>query len=277
VSGARAAGVAVLVAALLAPASAAHATDVTSGELHALAREAVDSTEAREELMQVTSVDGQPADIGGALENTDGQPLLERLQALQRIEPAPADDVSDPRGQARDILEEERFHGGEAPGPFKSFVDWLRGLVPEEPPVPRGVAILLGVALIVLAYLLARRLLNRRIAVSEASQHALAPEADDPRVLERRADEAEAAGNLEAALRLRFRAGLLRLDRHGAIEFRPSISTYEVRRALRSNDFNAIAATFDDVVYGGREPHAEDVEQARERWPEVVSSARGRE
>ena len=75
---------------------------------------------------------------------------------------------------------------------------------------------------------------------------------EDPRALDRRADAAEAAGDLEAALRLRFRAGLLRLDARGAIEFRPSISTYEVRRTLHSDDFDALAATFDDVVYGGR-------------------------
>ena len=92
---------------------------------------------------------------------------------------------------------------------------------------------------------------------------------DDPKALDRRAAEAEAAGDLEAALRLRFRAGLLRLDARGAISFRPSISTHEVRRALRSEDFDALAATFDDVVYGGRPPQDEDVERrARERWPE---------
>ena len=64
--------------------------------------------------------------------------------------------------------------------------------------------------------------------------------------------------------------GLLRLDRRGAIEFRPSISTHEVRRAVRSEDFDRLASTFDDVVYGGREPLADDVQEARERWPAVV-------
>ena len=90
---------------------------------------------------------------------------------------------------------------------------------------------------------------------------------EDPRALDRRADAAEAAGDLEAALRLRFRAGLLRLDARGAIEFRPSISTYEVRRALHSDDFDALAATFDDVVYGGRPAAPSDLAAARERWP----------
>ena len=116
-----------------------------------------------------------------------------------------------------------------------------------------------------------------RPRLARREQQALAAARDeDPRALERRADAAEAAGDLEAALRLRFRAGLLRLDARGAIEFRPSISTYEVRRALRSDDFDALAATFDDVVYGGRPPATDDLAAARERWPRVVRSIQER-
>jgi hypothetical protein len=57
------------------------------------------------------------------------------------------------------------------------------------------------------------------------------------------------------------------------IEFRPSISTFEVRRALRDDDFDALASTFDDVVYGGRPPRPGDLAAARERWPRVVKDA----
>jgi hypothetical protein len=120
----------------------------------------------------------------------------------------------------------------------------------------------------------ARRVLSGRVRASEAAAAAAGSPHEDARALERRADAAEAAGDLETALRLRFRAGLLRLDERGAIEFRPSISTHEVRRALRSEDFDSLAATFDDVVYGGRPPAADDLSSARERWPRVVGSAR---
>ena len=41
-------------------------------------------------------------------------------------------------------------------------------------------------------------------------------EGDDPAVLEREADEAERGGAFERAVRLRFRAGVLRLDARGA-------------------------------------------------------------
>jgi hypothetical protein len=57
---------------------------------------------------------------------------------------------------------------------------------------------------------------------------------EDPDALERQADDEERAGRFDIALRLRFRAGLLRLDRRGAIRYRPSLTTDEVRRALGS-------------------------------------------
>lgn len=278
---ARAAGAVLLVAACLGAPGSAHATDVSREELQALAAEG-----DVQELRAVTSVDGQPVDIAGALEGAEGGELDERLDTLESLEPVPADPLANPSGEARDILLEERFHGGEAPGPFRDFVDWLRDLAPRElidwlddllPGDQSVVWLLLGALLFGGGFLLARALLVRRIALSEATAQAFAPAGDDPKALDRRAAEAEAAGDLEAALRLRFRAGLLRLDQRGAIDFRPSISTHEVRRALHSNDFDDLAATFDDVVYGGREPHTEDVAQARERWPEVVSGARGRE
>ena len=188
-------------------------------------------------------------------------------------------ELSNPRTDAREILEQDRFHGNEVPGPFRGILDRLKDLVPRgildrlDDLIPGGrsvVWIVLGTLLFVAGYLIARLFLSRRIKHSEATAMALTPAELDPKTLERQADAAEASGDLEAALRLRFRAGLLRLDRRGAIEFRPSISTHEVRRAVRSEDFDALAATFDDVVYGGREPETADVKEARERWPEVV-------
>ena len=147
-------------------------------------------------------------------------------------------------------------------------MDWLDDLLPGGRSV---VWIVLATLLAVIAAAIARLFLTRRVhAASVSSRLAAAARDEDPRSLDRRADAAEAAGDLEAALRLRFRAGLLRLDAHGAIVFRPSISTYEVRRKLGSEDFDALAATFDDIVYGGRSAGAEDVADARERWPRVV-------
>ena len=193
---------------------------------------------------------------------------------------------SDPRAEARDVLAEKRFQESQLPGPFAGILDWLGDRLPsfEIPldwlddliPGPRSVMwIFLAVVIAGGGWFVARRILTGRVQAStQAERDEAEARGEDPRALDRRADAAEAAGELEAALRLRFRAGLLRLDARGAIEFRPSISTYEVRRALHSDDFDSLAATFDDVVYGGRPPENDDLAAARERWPAVVASVR---
>src|SRR5262249_54540448 len=155
----------------------------------------------------------------------------------------------------------------------------LSRLVPDIqaaiPGPPAVTWVVLGVLFGGIAWFVARRVMTRRIRASaDAAAESAVARGGDPRAPEKRAAAAEGAGGLSTALRLRFRAGLLRLDARGAISFRPSISTFEVRRALRSSDFDGLAATFDDVVYGGREPERSDVVAARDRWPAVVSAAR---
>jgi hypothetical protein len=66
---------------------------------------------------------------------------------------------------------------------------------------------------------------------------------------------------------------LLRLGTRGAIRYRPSVSTNEVRRVLGSETFDELARTFDAVAYGGRKAHPPDVDAARREWPGVVSGA----
>lgn len=95
----------------------------------------------------------------------------------------------------------------------------------------------------------------------------------DPDALERAADDAERGGELDEALRLRFRAGLLRLDSRGAITFRPSLTTGEVRRLLGSDTFDDLATTFEEVAYGGRHAAPPDVENARRAWPRLLEEA----
>ena len=115
------------------------------------------------------------------------------------------------------MLAEDRFQT-DSPRPLKGFFEWLADLLPSFDwlddliPGPPGV-VWLGLAALIggIAWVLGRRVLTRRIDTSEAAQAAVAAR-DDPRTLERLAAEAEAAGEFEKALRLRFRAGLLRLD-----------------------------------------------------------------
>jgi hypothetical protein len=96
----------------------------------------------------------------------------------------------------------------------------------------------------------------------------------DPDELERLAAEAEYRGDLEIALRLRFRAGLLRLAQARVLPARPSLRTFEARRVLRDPRFDRLARDFDEVVYGRRPARPDDLVAAREEWPHVLGGAR---
>jgi hypothetical protein len=220
-------------------------------------------------------------DVAGALERPPADAHQARLANHASTHDNYYQPAGDPGEDAQEVLAQARFHGESVPGPFKGLIERLGDLVPDldwlDDLIPGGrwvMWVVVGALLVLVTWILGRGVLARRIRASTAKAAAAAAEAAaDPRALERQAAEAEQAGDLQTALRLRFRAGLLRLDARGAIYFRPSISTHEVRRALRSEDFNGLAATFDDVVYGGRDAAAEDVETARKRWPDVVSAA----
>ena len=201
------------------------------------------------------------------------------LEAGRPVNPAQA------REEARHILAERRFRGTSLPRPF-------HGSSPGSPPhftswhaagtgSPRGSAGRLSCGRS------SARSSSRLQSPPEHASPGAAPRSrpaasdvapavggEDPADLERLADEAERRGDLEVALRLRFRAGLLRLGRARALPLRPSLRTREARRALRSARFDRLARDFDEVVYGRRPPSAADVETARSEWPQVVAEAR---
>jgi hypothetical protein len=191
-------------------------------------------------------------------------------------------DAATARHQAARILAERRFHRHEVPRPFRGLLHALSRIFD---PVVRALGNVFGqpligwplAAAIVLAalFLVAQR-------VRGGAWHGLhgggegAPRPVDPARLEREADEAERRGDLERAIRLRFRAGLLRLDRARAIELEASTTSGAVSRRLRSNDFDDVARSFDAVVYGRRAPRGEDVELSRAGWRRVLAAAGAR-
>jgi hypothetical protein len=95
---------------------------------------------------------------------------------------------------------------------------------------------------------------------------------NDPRKLEAEANDAERRGDHELAIRLRFRAGLLRLGLAKVIPFRPSLTTGELRRLLTSPEFDRLGSDFDEIVYGGRRAGAEDAAAARAGWDQVLKN-----
>ncbi|MGH8993955.1 MAG: DUF4129 domain-containing protein [Acidimicrobiia bacterium] len=200
---------------------------------------------------------------------------------------AVAADPARAREAARDILSEDPFTVRQLPRPFAGVLRWLGDVIVE--PVQRFFArigdllpepasppwVLLAGAVVVLAVVVTLRLLRDRGRERPGGRrgHGL-DDLTDPAELESRAEEAERQGRLEEALRLRFRAGLIRLDRMGALELRPGLTNRAVRRALRSARFDGLAVDFDEVVYGGRSATPDDVGAARSQWPRVLDEAR---
>lgn len=193
------------------------------------------------------------------------------------------------RAQARDILAEGRFHEGKhAEGPlhglFVTLGDWLEALVDAMPGGQLSGEVILGlvVAAVVAVAALVANAWSRDRARRAAAGRVPGPgdvagaASAGPAELERRAAEAEAAGDLDAAIRLRFAAGLLRLDAAHAIALHPSSTSGDVGRALKSPRYDTLAATHDAVAYGGRSAAPADTETARAEWPVVVGEARGR-
>jgi hypothetical protein len=185
------------------------------------------------------------------------------------------------RAQAHDILESRRYTGTTVHGPFRGVLDRIGEaarkvgeLVPSlDRRIPGGrfvVWVLLVAIVAAFAWLLATRTGRRRAAAVETAASAAPGRRESPAALERRAEAAEREGDYAAALRLRFRAGLLRLDARGLIEYRPSIATGTVARALRSPDFDRVAEDFDEIVYGGRAATEADARASREGWAAVT-------
>ncbi len=278
--------VAVLAALVLLPAAAARAESVSGAELRALAAQAIDDPAALERLRGVDGVDGRPADLAAALEGADGDELRARLDALSSEAPEPAGDAAGARDEAREIVSGRRFSPPEVPGPFRGVLerlaDWLGPVLDVIPAlddlIPGGRPVVWALLVVLvggIAALLAGRALRRRVTGdARRAPAAGVTVAEDPETLERRAREAAARGEHELALRLGFRAGLARLDSRGVIELRPSLSTGDVARALRSPQFDRTAARFDEVVYGRRSAAAADVDEAREAWSAVLDERR---
>lgn len=286
--GRRLAAGAVLAITLAAGTRPAAATEVTTTELHDLAVRAASDPSALAALRRVDRVDGRPVDVARALEGASGAAARARLHALDpgAVAVAPPAPAGDPRSRAAEILDQRRFRRSPVPRPlrgvFRTLGRWLR---PILSPVGRffarvfestGTAILAGGLAILAAALVSLRLIGRRsrAGVEHAAWAPGRRRGADPDELERRAAEAERAGDLDLALHLRFSAGLLRLDRAGVVDDRPSLTTGALVRQVPSPLLHDLAAVFEEVAYGGRPASADDLAAARSGWPRVLAEAR---
>ncbi len=189
-------------------------------------------------------------------------------------------DPYDAREEARQILSEERFHETELPRPLRGVLDWLGDrLQPIGDFVDRVLPggdyvgwLVLAMVVLVLATVFATRLVGQRGPGADRRRAGTrAITTDDAAQLEREAAAAENAGDLERALRLLFRAGVVRLAERRQLDDPSSITTGALVRRFRSDAFSAGARSFDEVVYGRREPTPEDARRVREAWETVLA------
>ena len=263
----------------------ASASDATSAHVRTLAARASQDPRALAELRRIDRVDGVHVDLGRALQGSRGRSLDARLRVLAAGSAGVPAASGPARDEARSILAERRYRGSSVPRPLHGVLHWLgqkfafvgnafNWLADLIPGGDRTLWTILAALLVGAAVAVVSRLTRRRAAAQIAGAEARgAGRGTDPAVLERLAVEAERKGDLESAIRLRFRAGLLRLARARAIPRRDSITTREVRRTLRLPEFDSLAAAFDEIVYGRRDPRLRDVEAARRDWPQVLAKA----
>ncbi len=181
------------------------------------------------------------------------------------------------RRDAAEILDERRFQGSDVPRPLESPLERLGDALEDAygwlvDALPGGewtAWALIAAAVLAVGAIVASPTARRAARADAVRRREERLAREDPAALLRAAEEAERDGDLAAAIRLRFRAGLLDLDARGALTLRPAMPTGEIARTLGSPTFDELAGTFDEVAYGGRTPERDEVREAREGWPRV--------
>jgi hypothetical protein len=195
------------------------------------------------------------------------------------------------RSQARTILAERRFRQGPIPRPLHGLLHAI-GSVLESPldavnelvsrlsvSTPGGsttVWAVLAALVLAISCLLAVRGSRRALrdpAARAGPSGGVPLRASD---LERDAGKAEAQGRHAEAVRLRFRAGLMRLAERELVETAPSMLNADVARALHSERFDTLARRFDEIAYGGSDALGQDTEDARREWSRLLGSGERR-
>ena len=281
----RALVLAVVLLAVAAP--VAQAVVRTGADVRELALRAADGDGAAlAALRETTGVDGQPVDLAAALDTEVAADLRQRLRLLGANAPADAGAARNASSTAREVLADEQYGQRSSRNVFDWLGDQLRwvGRQVEEVvdelddllPGGRAVLALAGGVLLLLAAVVTVRSSQRLLIATarDANAGGLGDVAADAAALDAAALAAERDGDLDTALRLRFAAGLRRLDDREVIALRPSLTVNEVRRSVRSPSFEAVAATFEDVAYGEKAATPADVSEARESWRRVLEETR---
>jgi hypothetical protein len=273
------------------------AAAATADEAAALAREAATSDEALDELRAIDEIDGTPVDLAAATVAIEADPArADRLVALaDQLAATPSTgggdiDADAARADARSVLDGDEYRADEPPRPFKGVLEWLgdrlapvgRALDRVFGPifdaigdVPGGPYLAVAVLAAGLTWWIARLAARRsraRIAAGQGGARLLVDLDADPVALDRAAADAEAAGDLGAAVRLRYEAGLIRLVRADRLVLHADTTARRAADQVGGAVLAGLTSSFEEIVYGGRTATSADVAAAREGWPEVLEA-----
>lgn len=266
----------------------AHGAEATAAEVRALAAAGQRDAAALQRLRAVDAIDGMPARLGEALRGTDAE-VRARLRALAQSAPQPRIPPGAARRQARDVLGQRRFQRTKVPAPLRdvrervgealrslgrpleSAFEWLAARIPGGTPV---LWVLLATFVLATAAFFAGRAGTRHEgAEADGAADGRHEELMSAARLRGEAERAERRGELEEALRLRFRAGLVELDDRELIELRPALTNRALLGAVPSPTLAELVDGFEAVAYGGRPADEDDLRSAREGWPRVPEEA----
>ena len=277
-----------VVVATMCCSAGAGAREATSAQVRDLAERALNDQAALDQLRTIDSVDGRPADLAAAFDEDDPALRAQRLRTLAGSGSGASVDAADARAEASDVLSQARYNPSRVPRPFQGVLDRLGNFLDRNLTRPVGrlwerlvelvpggattLWILLCIFVVGVIALVVWRIGRRRrkAAADPAARAEVRARRESAKELERQAVEAETRGDLAEAVRLRFRAGLLRLDDAGAIAYRASLSAGQVRRRLKLKPFDVVAGSFEAVTYGGRAATDDDVEVSKLGWKDVM-------
>jgi hypothetical protein len=208
------------------------------------------------------------------------------------LPPTPAAQLA--RERATHILSQRRFRGVSLPHPLTGFLNtighWFspigRWLAPIGCLVSRIAAAVSGngalgwslfgvVLLLVLA--VAVRIAGQRAARAGRADGALgASDVEDWRSLEAQALAAHAAGDDDRAFRLRFRAGLVRLEATGMLQRSRTMTARQLSMTLGSADFDALAARHEEVAFAAAHASSAELDSAAHTWESLAGLAKRR-
>ena len=209
------------------------------------------------------------------------------LVAVRRLD---AVDTSAARDAAREILGRREFRPEGSPKPLEGVVTWigdrLNGiaegigdffsglfkplfeLLPGMWGLVLGIVLCVGIAAFVI-WLVSRNVV-RAPKIAATGSNGAAPDVD-PNELEAAAQRAEREEQFDLAIRLRYRAGLIRLDRAGVIELQPWNTAAVLTRKVGSPRFDRITDTFEAITYGGRAATGTQVNTVRAEWSTLLT------